>query len=65
MPGKLQTDDSEILVYYIKLTADINFFVISWEQKTNNLHPYETVTQRTSLAQMASKIWIMYLIKQP
>ena len=24
----------------------------------NNLHPYETVTQRTSLARMASKIWI-------
>ena len=30
----------------------------------NNLHPYETVTQRTSLARMASKIWIMYLIKK-
>ena len=27
----------------------------------NNLHPYETVTQHTSLARMASKIWIMYL----
>ena len=24
----------------------------------NNLRPYETVTQRTSLARMASKIWI-------
>ena len=24
-----------------------------------------TVTQRTSLARMASKIWILYLIKQP
>ena len=31
MPWKLQTDDSEILVYYIKFTADINFFVISWQ----------------------------------
>ena len=30
----------------------------------NNLYPYETATQRTSLARMASKIWILYLIKQ-
>ena len=44
MPWKLQTDDSEILVYHIKLRI---------MRIGNNLHPYKTVTQRSSLAQMA------------
>ena len=61
MTWKLPTDDREILVYCVELTADIDFFVYIMRIE-NNLHPYETVTQRTSWARMASKIWIMNLI---